>query len=320
MLRPLHFVVHSPQSPIVTSEKGEPMSTLRATTLAGTDIQLDSAAVTAFKARLHRALVCPEDPPYEQARKVWNGMIDKHPALIARCTGVADVLHTVQFARTHEIPIAMRCASHNAAGHATCDGGIVADLTPMKGMRVDAPQRRVHAQWGVLWGEFDSETQVYGLGTTGGAVNDTGIAGLTLGGGIGWLMSQYGLACDNLVSADVVTAEGEVITASATEHPDLFWALRGGGGNFGVVTSFEYQPHPVGPVLAGLVLYSFTKAKEPPTLYIDFATAIPDEVNTIGGLLTSSDGAPVAVIAVCYHGNIEAGERLLRPLRTFGPP
>jgi FAD/FMN-containing dehydrogenase len=166
------------------------MRTLRATNLAGTDIQLDSAAVTAFKGRLHGVLLCPEDPPYTQARKVWNGMIDKHPALIARCTGVADVLHTVHFARAHDLPIAMRCGSHNAAGHATCDGGIVADLTPMKGIRVDAAQRRVQAQGGVLWGEFDRETQVYGLGTTGGAVNDTGIAGLTLGGGIGWLMSR----------------------------------------------------------------------------------------------------------------------------------
>src|SRR5262245_65656547 len=161
------------------------MSTLRAITLAGTDIELDSAAVTAFKARLHGALLCPEDPPYEQARKVWNGMIDKHPALIAQCTGVADVLHTVHFARAHDLPIAMRCGSHNAAGHATCDGGIVADLTPMKGIRVDAAQRRVHAQGGVVWGGFDRESWVYGLGPTGGAVDSAGIGGLRVGGGIG---------------------------------------------------------------------------------------------------------------------------------------
>ena len=158
-------------------------------------------------------------------------MIDKWPALIARCTGVADVVHAVQFAHAHDLPVAIRCGSHNAAGHATCDGGLVIDLTPMKGIRVDPATRRVHAQGGVLWGELDRETQVYGLATTGGTVNDTGIAGLTLGGGIGWLMGKYGLACDNLVSADVVTANGDILTASAHEHPDLFWALRGGGGN-----------------------------------------------------------------------------------------
>ena len=296
------------------------MPTLHALTLAGTDIELDAAAVTAFKARLHGALLGPDDPPYEAARKVWNGMIDKHPALIARCTGVADVLHTVQFARAHDLPVAMRCGSHNAAGHATCDGGIVADLTPMKGIRVDASQRRAHAQGGVLWGEFDRETQVYGLGTTGGAVNDTGITGLTLGGGIGWLMSQYGFACDNLVSADVVTADGTVRTASATEHTDLFWALRGGGGNFGVVTSFEYQLHPVGQWLAGTVVYPRAQAREILRAHRDFSEACSDQTAVFAGLMTSPDGAPIIALPIGYHGPLDEGARVLAPLRRLGTP
>ena len=174
------------------------MSALRGITLAETDTLLDDAAVTAFQARLRGSLLTPQDPSYDQARKVWNGMINKSPALIARCTGVADVVQAVTFARTHDLPVAIRCGSHNVAGHATCDGGLVIDLTPMKGIRIDAAKRRVHAQGGVLWSELDRETQVYGLATTGGTVNDTGIGGLTLGGGIGWLMGKYGLACDNL--------------------------------------------------------------------------------------------------------------------------
>src|SRR5687768_1761897 len=184
------------------------------TTLVGKEIVLDKATVTAFKSSLSGELICPEDEGYEQARKVWNGMINKRPAMIARCRGVADVVQCVKFARTHDLIVAVRCGSHNAAGHATCDGGLVIDLSPMKGIRVDAGKRRVHAQGGVLWSDLDRECQVYGLATTGGTVNDTGIAGLTLGGGIGWLMGKYGLACDNLVSADVVTANGDVITAS----------------------------------------------------------------------------------------------------------
>jgi FAD/FMN-containing dehydrogenase len=296
------------------------MSALHGTTLAGTDTLLDDAAVTAFQARLRGALLTPHDPSYEQARQVWNGMINKSPALIARCTGVADVVQAVTFARTHDLPVAIRCGSHNAAGHATCDGGLVIDLTPMKGIRVDAARRRVHAQGGVLWGELDRETQVYGLATTGGTVNDTGIGGLTLGGGIGWLMGKYGLACDNLVSADVVTADGEVITASATEHPDLFWALRGGGGNFGVVTSFEYQLHPVDQLLAGMVLYPRSQARDILRYHRDFSQSASDEVVSIVGLMTSPDGHPVVAVPVCYHGPLTDGERVLAKLRNLGTP
>lgn len=178
----------------------------------------------------------------------------------------------------------------------------------------------VRAEGGATWGDVDCEAQAFGFATTGGSVSDTGIAGLTLGGGLGWLAGKYGLTCDNLLSADLVTAAGQLLTASATENADLFWGLRGGGGNFGVVTSFEYQLHPVGPVLAGMVLYPFLKAKEVLTFYRDFATTIPDEVNTIGALLTSPDGVPVVAIAVCYNDSLEAGEKVLRPLREFGPP
>ena len=294
------------------------MRDLHGTTLAGTETLLDEAAVKALQARLRGVLICPEDAGYEQARKVWNGMIDKWPALIARCTGVADVVHAVQFAHAHDLPVAIRCGSHNAAGHATCDGGLVIDLTPMKGIRVDPATRRVHAQGGVLWGELDRETQVYGLATTGGTVNDTGIAGLTLGGGIGWLMGKYGLACDNLVSADVVTANGDILTASAHEHPDLFWALRGGGGNFGIVTSFEYQLHPVGQLLGGMLIYPRSQARDILRYHRDFSQSAPDEVVSIAGLMTSPDGAPVLAIPVCYNGPMEEGERVLAKLRNCG--
>ncbi len=296
------------------------MSAVHATTMTGTDIQLDDAEVAAFRTRLGGTLLSPADAAYGQARKVWNGMIDKHPALIARCTGVADVVQGIAFARTHDLPVAMRCGSHNAAGHATCDGGVVLDLTPMKGIRVDAAQRRVQAQGGVLWREFDRETQVYGLGTTGGAVNDTGIAGLTLGGGIGWLMGQHGLACDNLVSADVVTADGTVLTASATEHPDLFWALRGGGGNFGVVTSFEYQLHPVSQWFAGTVVYPRSQARDILRYHRDFSEACSDSTAAFAGLMTLPDGTPIIALPIGYHGPLDEGERILAPLRRLGTP
>ena len=297
------------------------MKDLRGTTLSGTETTIAGAAVEAFENRLRGALIGAENEGYEQARKVWNGMIDKRPALIARCTGVADVVESVRFARRHDLLVAIRCGSHNAAGHATCDGGLVIDLSSMKGIRVDAANRRVHAQGGVLWGELDRETQVYGLGTTGGAVNDTGIAGLTLGGGIGWLMGQYGLACDNLVSADLVTAEGKVITANESEHPELFWALRGGGGNFGVVTSFEYQLHPVGEWLAGTVVYPRSMARDILRAQRDFAqSACPDRAISFVGLMTSPDGDPIVALPMGYHGSLEEGERVLAPLRRFGTP
>ncbi len=191
------------------------MGDLDSTITTDTGALLEAGAVDAFKASLRGTVLCAHDAGYHEARKVWNGMIDKRPALIARCTGVADVLQAVNFARTHNLLVAVRCGSHNAAGHATCDGGLVIDLAPMKGIRVDPARRTLQAQGGVTWGERDRETQVFGLATPGGTVNDTGIGGLTLGGGLGWLMGTYGLACDNLVSADVVTADGQVLKHQA---------------------------------------------------------------------------------------------------------
>jgi FAD/FMN-containing dehydrogenase len=259
-------------------------------------------------------------PAYETARKIWNAMIDKHPALIVRCAGVADVITAVQFARTHNLLVAVRGGGHNVSGNAVCDGGLVIDLSLMKDIRVDPVQRTARAEAGLTWGEFDRETQVFGLATTGGAISTTGIAGLTLGGGWGWLARSYGLASDNLLSVDIITADGEFLTASVTTNADLFWGIRGGGGNFGIVTSFEYQLHRVGPVLAGMLIYPFEKAREVLAFYRDFTETEPNALASYAVLATSPDGYPVAVIAACYNGPIEAGESVLRPLRAFGPP
>ncbi len=216
--------------------------------------------------------------------------------------------------------MAVRGGGHNVAGNAVCDGGMVLDLSRLKSVRVDPVHRTARAEPGLTWGEFDRETQAFGLAVTGGAISTTGIAGVTLGGGWGWLARQYGLASDNLLSVDIVTADGQFLTASATEHADLFWGVRGGGGNFGVVTSFEYRLHRVGPVLAGMVIYPYEKAKDVLRFYREFTRTEPDELTSWVVLMTSPAGDPVAAIAVCYSGALEEGERVLRPLRAFGPP
>ena len=297
------------------------MTDLRVTTTGGTDTVLDEAIVQGFQTSLRGPLLRTGDAGYDEARQVWNANIDKRPALIARCAGVSDVINAVNFARANHLLVSVRGGGHNIPGNCVCNGGLVIDLTGMKGIRVDPVRRTVRAEGGVKWGEFDHETQAFGLATTGGTDADTGIAGLTLGGGIGWLSGRYGLACDNLIAADIVTADGQLRHINASENPDLLWAIRGGGGNFGVVTSFEYLLHPVGPtVLAGIVFYPFAKAKEFLRFYSDFSRKIPDELNTIGGLGTSHDGAKVGVMAVCYSGPLDAGEQVLRPVREFGPP
>lgn len=277
-------------------------------------------ALQQFRSRLRGHLIGPEDVQYNAARRIWNAMIDKRPALIARCAGVADVTASVNFARTHDIPISIRGGGHHIAGNALCDDGLVIDLSGMKSMRVDPANRTARAEPGLTWAEFDHETQAFGLATTGGVVGSTGIAGLTLGGGVGWLHSRHGLTVDNLLSADVVLADGRFVTASAGENEDLFWALRGGGGNFGVVTSFEYRLHPVTEVLAGPVFHPAERAVDVLRFYRDFTADLPDELAVYSGFLTDPAGNRLIGMVVCYTGPAEEGERLIRPLREFGPP
>ena len=274
-----------------------------------------------FKAGLRGQLLSPGDESYDRARKLWNGMFDRRPALIARCAGAADVIRAVSFARDNRLAVAVRGGGHSFPGHSVCDGGLVIDLSAMKAIRVDLRKRTARAQAGVKWIEFDHETQAFGLATTGGTDGDTGIAGLTLGGGLGWLSSKYGLTVDNLVSADVVTADGRLLTASATENQDLFWGLRGGSGNFGVVTSFEYQLHAVGPtILGGMVAYPLGRAKEVLRFYRQFAKAAPDDLTTYAAFVTPPGGETVSALFCCYCGPLDKGEEVIRPLRSLGSP
>ena len=256
-------------------------------------------------------VIGPDDEGYDEARSIWNGAIDRRPVCIARCTGVADVVAAVRFARERELLVAVRSGGHGVGGHALCDGGLVIDLSRMKGIRVDPAARTARAEAGVLWGELDRETQLHGLATVGGIVTHTGIAGLTLGGGIGWLMRKHGATVDNLISVDLVTADGELLTASEHENPDLFWGLRGGGGNFGVVTSFEYRLHPVGPiVLAGPIFHPLEDAREVLRFYREFIAAAPDELTTIFNLRVAP---PLPFLPEDVHGKpIVMVGRLLR--------
>jgi FAD/FMN-containing dehydrogenase len=268
-------------------------------------------------------LLQPNDAGYDDARRVHNGLVDKRPALIARCASAADIVEAVKFGRNLGLEIAVRGGGHNVAGLATVDGGLMIDLSGMKGIEVDARARTARAHGGVTWAEFNRETQAHGLATTGGVVSTTGIAGLTLGGGLGWLMPKYGMALDNLLSAETITAEGKLLRASAEEHADLFWALRGGGGNFGVVASLEYRLHPVGPVITGgLAAHPFAKAREVLRFYRDATASLPDEVMAFLGLVHAPDGsgAKLAALVVCHCGNFESGEAVLKPFKDFGPP
>ena len=283
-----------------------------------------------FRSDLHGYVILPADADYDDARAVWNGMIDRYPALIVRCAGVADVIRSVNFARENDIHVSVRGGGHNVAGTAVCDDGLVIDCSAMTGVRVDPDERTAWVQAGATWADVDHETQAFGLATPGGVVSDTGVAGLTLGGGIGHLRCRYGLSCDNLAAVDVVTADGEYVTASENEHQELFWGLRGGGGNFGVVTGFEFDLHPVGPEVATcLVFYSGDRITECLRGYRAYVSSAPDEVTTLAtsGVMPDDELFPAEVvdeakigILGCYAGSPEAGEAALAPLRALGEP
>lgn len=293
-------------------------------------VKIDEEIIRKFRDDLRGGLIRPEDAGYDDARKVYNGMIDKRPAIIARCTGAVDVINAVNFARDNKLLVAVRGGGHNVAGNAVCDGGIVIDLSRMKGIRIDPVRRTVRAEPGLTWAEFDRETQAFGLALPGGIQSTTGIAGFTVGGGFGYLSRKYGLTIDNLLCADVVTADGRLLIASEKENADLFWGIRGGGGNFGVVTSFEFGLHPVGPrVLGGMLIYPLSKAKEVLQFYRRFIAKAPDDLEIPLAFVTAPkappmpehiQGKPVLAILVCYTGPVEEGERIIKPLRTFCQP
>ena len=273
-----------------------------------------------LRAAFRGQLLEPADSAYEDARRIWNASIDKRPRFIARCSGVADVVDAVNFGRSNSLLTAIRGGGHNVGGRALCDDGLVIDLSRMRSVHVDPANSTVRVQGGATLGDLDRETHVFGLAVPCGIVPKTGIGGLTLGGGVGWLLRKYGMSIDNLLSCQVVIAEGAVLTASAKEHEDLFWALRGGGGNFGVVTSFEFQGRPVHTVLGGLLLYPRDAAGDVIRNFRDFIETAPDELTAYAALLHGPDGAPLVAIIPCYCGEIAAGERLLQPLRAFGRP
>jgi FAD binding domain-containing protein/berberine-like enzyme len=299
------------------------------TTIA-TEVKLDEAALADLELSFGGQLLRPADPTYDEHRRIWNGSIDRFPSLIARCAGVADVIAAVRFARSTGLPVAVRGGGHSFPGLSVCDGGIVIDLGLMRGIRVDPEARTARAQAGVLWGDLDRETQAFGLATTGGIVTHTGVAGLTVGGGIGWLQRKHGLTIDNLLAVDLVTAEGEFVKASGTENPDLFWGVRGGGGNFGIVTEFEFRLNPVGPiVLAGPVFWPMKESPKVLRFYRDWIADAPDELMTIvvhrkapplPFVPPELHGEPVVAVVCCYAGPVEEGEKVVRPLKEFGTP
>lgn len=296
------------------------MAGIRSLTSEGSEIEVKPEAIAALGQALRGRLLTADDGEYGDARQIWNGMIDRRPSLIARCIDTADVMHSVQFIREHGLLVSVKGGGHNVAGKAVCDRAFMIDLSLMNRVRVDQRGPTARAQGGAKWIDFDRETQAFGRATTGGTLSDTGIAGLTLGGGFGWLGGRYGLSCDNLVSADVVLADGRVVVASDDENQDLFWGLRGGGGNFGVVTSFEYRVHPVSLVLGGAVFHPMSEADNVLRFYGEFSAEMPDELVTMGVLLHSPDGLPVVAVGACYNGPIDEGEKVLDPVRRFGPP
>ncbi len=290
-----------------------------------------SESLKALRADVRGEVVVPGDEMYDQTRKVWNGMIDRHPAVIVRCAGTSDVMKAVKFAHDQGLKtVSIRGGGHNIAGNAVCEGGLMIDLSPMKSVRVDPVRRTARVEPGATWRQFDLEAQAFGLATTGGLVSSTGVAGFTLGGGIGWLVRKHGLAMDNLISVDLVTADGRLVSASVSENPDLFWGVRGGGGNFGIVTCFEFQLHPVGPIIVGgPVMHRAKDAEALLRFHREFVKAIPDELTTLVVFLTAPPlpflpqevvGTHLVAVVACYSGPVAEGERLLAPLKKFGQP
>src|SRR5262245_16983378 len=281
------------------------MSEIEMLTLTGVPMMIKTTAVQRLQTQVQGEVLRPRDEGYDEARKVWNGMIDKRPALIVRCTGLADIIAAVTFAREHNLLVSVRGGGHNIAGKAVCNGGLMIDLSRMRHVQVDPSKRTARVEGGATLGDLDRQTQAFGLATTAGVVTHTGVVGLTLGGGVGRLARKYGLACDNLLAVELVTAEGQVLRASATEHADLFWGVRGGGGNFGIVAACEFQLHPVGPlVLGGTVIYSLKQARAALKYYDEFARAAPDELSADAFLLTAPDGERVFAVSVCYIGSV----------------
>jgi len=291
---------------------------------------LAEGSIAELSAAMRGRLVRPSDADYDQARATWNGAHDRYPVLVAQCAGVSDVIRALEFARSEELTVAVRSGGHSIPGYSNVDGGLVIDLSPMQGVRVDPVRRTARAEAGVTWGSFDHETQAFGLATTGGLVSTTGIAGLTLGGGIGWLMRKHGLAADNLIAADVVTADGQLVHASKDDNAELLWGLRGGGGNFGVVTSLEYQLHEVGPMITGgAVFYPADKAADVLRVYRGWVGPAPDVLTTLVNLLTCPPapflpedwhGKPLVAVIGMHAGPADAAERALRPLREIATP
>jgi FAD/FMN-containing dehydrogenase len=306
------------------------MTQIRLASLQGEAITLESDAIEAFRQTLRGNVCLAEEPGYDEARTIWNAMIDRRPGAVVRCKGAADIIRAVRFAREYGLLVAVRGGGHNIAGNAVCDGGLLIDLSLMRSVRVDAFHRTARVDPGATLGDFDKEAQAFRLATPLGINSTTGVAGLTLGGGFGWLSRKFGLAADNLISADVVTAEGELVRASIAENTDLFWALRGGGANFGVVSSFEFRLHPVGPmVLAGLIIHPFARAKELLAGYRDVAAKAPDELTVwvvlrqappLPFLPAEVHGKEIVAFAVCYAGDENEGKRALEPLRALGEP
>ncbi|HEY2922206.1 MAG TPA: FAD-binding oxidoreductase [Candidatus Binatia bacterium] len=281
---------------------------------------IDEKDIADLSARFSGVLLRPDESGYDEVRRVHNGMIDRRPALIARCLGTADIADAVKFARARGLELAVRGGGHNVAGRAVCDDGLMLDLSLMKGIHVDPVRRTARAQGGVTWREFNRETQAHGLATTGGVISTTGIAGLTLGGGLGWLMAKHGLAMDNLLSAEIVIASGDIRQASKDENADLFWGLQGGGGNFGAVSSLEYRLHPVGTVTSGLIAYPFQQTRDVLKFFREITSGLPDDLAIFAALLHAPDGAQIAVMMACHCGPLAEAETALQRIKKFSTP